>query len=80
MRIEKHSGYSILCGAILPDNEIAVGQKWQSSSGTVVEVKEINGEWVTYEGEKQPRHTKMIFAFQCRYCLIVGDPELYSKL
>lgn len=77
-RIETQNGYRILCGTILPAHKLGVGQKWLSTGAKVpVEIVEVtvhNGDvWVTYESPLQKRHSKMAFAFQCRYCLVVDD-------
>jgi hypothetical protein len=82
MRIENHFGKNIVCGHIFPDNEVKVGSQWQSSSGSIVTVQQVDltesgsEGWVTYNWMEQGHrrtHEKMIFAFQCRYCLIVED-------
>jgi hypothetical protein len=73
MRIENHQGRNIVCGHIYPLSELVVGSEWQGSSGSVVTIDAIIGEWVTYSGEHQQSHEKDSFSFQCRYCLIIKD-------
>jgi hypothetical protein len=75
MRIEVNRyGNMILCGYILPNNKISVGTRWQGSCGHIVTVESVDGEWIKYswkKGDETIFHEKLIFAFQCRYCLIV---------
>lgn len=61
----------LLLGGILPKGAVRVGQRWLSSTGHVVEVTNIDDDWVTYVGNKQPVHTKDNFSFQCKYSLIL---------
>lgn len=77
MRVELHNERYLLCGHILRDDQIKVGQKWAgSSAGTPVTIVDVQGDWVSYEGESQPLHEKSCFAFQCRYCLVLDGPEI----
>jgi hypothetical protein len=80
MRVERVAGRYLLCGGVIPAEDVQVGQTWAPAAGdnytvTVVEA----GTRVTYEGEHQARHTKDNFAFQCRYCLVLEGPELPGK-
>lgn len=74
MRIEIVNGRKLVCGHIYPLNELKVGQRWAQADGSdrVVEIREIQGEWVQY-GEHANDRTleKDWFNFQCRYCLVV---------
>ena len=72
MRIENHHGNNIVCGHIYPVSELKVGQKWQDSVGSIVEIIEITDDWVIYAQCNDSPHTKSSFAFQCRYCLILS--------
>jgi len=82
-RIEHQHNNFILCGVILPCDEIKVGQKWQSSEGHIVTVCNLNKHkleneleyyWVDYEWQEKSgpkKISKNSFAFQCDYCLII---------
>lgn len=77
-RIELQNGFKILCGTILPASKLGVGQRWLGGGSktpvTIVEVTVNSGDvWITYESPLQKRHSKLAFAFQCRYCLVVED-------
>lgn len=82
MRTELVNGRRLLCGCILPVEKIHPGQQWAPASGGnyTVTVVEVVGEWVTYEGERQPRHAKDFFSFQCRYCLVLDGPDIPQEL
>ena len=76
MRDEEHFGRKIVCGHMFPVSGIVPGQKWQSSSGNIVTVQAVKGDWVEYAwttGEGHMEHEKDSFSFQCRYCLIVEE-------
>ncbi|MCK9369266.1 hypothetical protein M0R04_04945 [Candidatus Dojkabacteria bacterium] len=85
-RIEEHFGRKIVCGKMFNYHEIIIGSKWQSSSGSIVEVIDVKKfiwlfqdkeqiEYVVFykwqEDGKEKKHDKDSFNFQCRYCLIV---------
>lgn len=70
-RVERKDEHYLLLGGILPKGAVRVGQRWLSSAGHVVKVTEIEDDWVTYTGDKQPVHTKDNFSFQCKYSLIL---------
>lgn len=77
MRVETVNGRHLLCGHILPIDKIHRGQTWAPADGSNRTVTiESGGEWVDYSwienGEKKV-HTKMSFAFQCRYCLVLPE-------
>lgn len=76
MRIEVVNGRKLVCGHIYPTNEIKAGQVWAAADGAnrTVTVVKVDGDWVKYEWEEKCAivdHTKLAFAFQCRYCLVV---------
>ena len=78
MRVEFHHGQHILCGGIIPKDEVKTGQVWQGSRGIVVTVVS-SGDWVKYKwkvGEKTYYHEKDNFSFQCRYCLVLKGNQL----
>jgi hypothetical protein len=82
MRVETVHGRNLLCGCTLPDWMIQNGQTWASADGSNRTVTiESAGSWVDYswiENGQKKLHTKMSFAFQCRYCLVLpaGGEEL----
>lgn len=73
MRIEKHHGRWIVCGYVFPKEFIKKGQIWQGSSGSTVEVLEVDdgGEVYYSQSSGSPDHSKDYFSFQCRYCKVV---------
>lgn len=79
-RVEVVRGKKLLCGCILPQTCIVVGQEWAAAdgSGHTVRIAANDGEWVKYEwaGDSvTASHEKLAFAFQCRYCLVLPpDP------
>lgn len=80
MRVEEKHGRYLLCGYTLSNNQIKAGQVWAPADGSnrTVTVKS-GGEWVDYEWEEDGEkklHTKMNFAFQCRYCLVLPTDEI----
>lgn len=78
MRVERVNNKYLLCGVILPLSKIQEGQEWAPASGAKGTVKIIlkDGEWITYSGELQPAHSKLHYAFQCRYCLVLPSNEI----
>ena len=83
MRIEFNNGSWVLCGEVIPLSALSVGQKWQSASGSIVEIVEIDGEWVSYSGDKQPLHTKDNFSFQCKHSIVLENfqpPEILQTV
>ena len=75
---DRRTGHDILCGGILPVEELKVGQLWVGTSGTQVTITGIDGDWITYEWSENGQtktHEKESFAFQCRYCLVVSDSD-----
>ena len=82
MRVEVVNGRNLLCGYIVPRDKVQPGQTWAAASGSdhTVTVENVDREWVDYswieaDGAKKT-HTKLIGAFQCRYCLALDTPEL----
>lgn len=82
MRVEVVHGRNLLCGYIVPHIKVQPGQTWAAASGSdhTVTVENVDREWVDYswteaDGSKKV-HTKLIGAFQCRYCLVLDEPEL----
>ena len=79
--IEEIKGHQAVVGHFFKESEIEVGSRWISVSGGIVTVDGINQygsldpsydvvySWVE-NGEKKT-HQKEVFAFQCRYFLIV---------
>ena len=84
LRIETLHGRHLVCGGTLPTSAVKAGQIWAAADGANRTVKvESAGEWVDYswvEGGETKLHTKMNFAFQCRYCLVVPTPEVPEEL
>lgn len=80
MRIEQNNNRYILCGVIIPADRIKAGQVWMGSSGGIVTVESVDdNSWVTYSWDTpsgKQQHTKMQFAFQCRYCLVLGSTDI----
>lgn len=86
-RVENHHGNDIVCGGILPHRLLEVGQKWQGSSGGVVEITRLEsfgtepGDLIVhYESPSQKPHHKLSFSFQCRYCLVLKDGQTLQTL
>lgn len=83
-RVETIHGRHLLCGGFVPTAFVKTGQRWASASGGDREVfVESAGEWVDYswlEGGDKKLHTKLNFAFQCRYCLVLDAPEVPEEL
>lgn len=80
MRVENVNGRNLLCGGILPKDQLRVGQKWAQADGAdrVVEIRAIEpygdiGELDIIYGVhgNDTSYTKDSFSFQCRYCLVV---------
>ena len=84
MRVEKVNGRYLLCGVILKPDQVKAGQTWAAADGSNHTVTiESGGAWVDYswyENGKKRLHTKMSFAFQCRYCLVLDSEELPEEL
>lgn len=76
MRVEVDckTGNIIVCSHIYSKEQIKVGSHWQSSSGTTVMIETVEDGWVTYSEHSGISHTKDVFSFQCRYCLILDHP------
>lgn len=83
-RVETIHSRHLLCGGIVPTYFVKAGQRWAAASGSDREVfVESAGEWVDYswtENGRKMLHTKMNFAFQCRYCLVLDKPEIPKEL
>jgi hypothetical protein len=77
MRVELINDRYLLCGAIIPQNAVQVGQVWAAADGSnhSVLVEQVANDWVTYswieKGIKQ-EWEKTNCAFQSRYCLVIG--------
>lgn len=74
MRIETVNGKRIVCAHIYPEHEIQPGSLWIGAGCTVVKVENVKDGLVTYSWTNKTgkhMHIKSVFAFQCRYCLIV---------
>jgi hypothetical protein len=83
VRSEYHNGRWILCGHILPKEQIKPGQEWMSSGNLVVTVSAVRGDWVGYtwkENGKTCYHEKDAFSFQCRYCLVLPSMDIPEEL
>ena len=88
LRFEESYGETIACGGIFPAKEIKVGQRWQGTGNHVVTVSRVrpiksgDGEIIDHEvyyqwrdSSEEKSHSKLAFAFQCRYCLILPNAE-----
>ena len=84
LRIETLHGRHLICGGTLPSSAVKNGQTWAAADGSNRTVRvESAGEWVDYSWEEngtRKLHTKMNFAFQCRYCLVVDTPEVPDEI
>lgn len=81
MRTELVNGRWLLCGHFLDAMQIKSGQLWASADGSdrVVRVSGKRGDWVGYtwqEKERTQYHEKSVFAFQCRYCLVLPSETI----
>lgn len=81
MRVETINNRHLLCGHILHRAQLKVGQKWAPASGDnyTVTIQRIDGDWITYgwrEADGYKIHVKDWFSFQCRYCLVLDEPEI----
>lgn len=81
MRVELIHGRHLLCGHILANDQVRAGQKWAAADGSnrSVRIVAVAHDWVTYTWDEygEPKyHDKSIFAFQCRYCLVLDGPEI----
>lgn len=81
-RVEFVNGRYLLCGGLIPVDCIKAGQQWASADGSdrFVKIENVReSEWVDYSwldnGEKKT-HTKLAFAFQCRYCLVLENNRI----
>lgn len=79
-RVDVVRNRRLLCGCILPQSCIVAGQEWAAADGSnhVVTIADVNGEWVTYQwpdGDAVIMHRKLVFAFQCRYCLVLPTQQ-----
>lgn len=83
-RVETVHGRHLLCGGVIPTEMVKAGQIWAAADGSNRTVYiESAGEWVDYswyENGVKKIHTKMNFAFQCRYCLVLETPEVPEEL
>lgn len=84
-RVEEIRGRFLLCGGIIPSCMIKPGQVWAAAdgSGLTVTVVRSDSAWTTYQwfgGNEVKTHTKLTFAFQCRYCLCLDNAELPEGL
>ena len=75
-RIENHHGHDIVCGHFYLMSELKVGQKWQSSCGSIVEITNISPAWITYTQVGGTEGMASSFAFQHRYCLILSTTQI----
>lgn len=82
MRVELVNGRFLLCGHILHNDQVNVGQVWAPASGgnSTVTIIEKDKNWITYEGAIQAKNTKDVFSFQCRYCLVLPTNEIPENL
>lgn len=82
MRTEKVNENWLLCGVILPKLEIKPGQLWASADGSkhVVKISGVRDDWVGYTWGQGQYHEKSVFAFQCRYCLILPTSDIPKEL
>jgi hypothetical protein len=76
MQLVFQHGNIIVCQHIYPIAEIKIGSRWQESAGSVVTIIEVDysTDDVYYRASGSDYlHSKDVFAFQCRYCLIVEN-------
>lgn len=81
MRVETINGRHLLCGHILHRVHLKAGQKWAPADGSdrQVTIQSIDGDWITYgwyETDGHKSHVKDWFSFQCRYCLVLDEPDI----
>ena len=77
------NGHKFIVGHFFKPHEIQIGSRWIGSGGGVVTVEGLNtygstDPWVEvmyswYQHDVKVTFEKDVFAFQCRYCLIVED-------
>lgn len=84
MRVETIHGRYLLCGGVIPAEDVEVGQIWSPADGSnrSVRVEAVTRDFVTYswkEGDSFKEHSKLNFAFQCRYCLVLPTNEVPRK-
>lgn len=84
-RVELINGRYLLCGGIIHNSCILVGQLWASAAGAnrVVTIEDVylsSGSTVVkyswFEGNEKKTHEKLDFSFQCRYCLVLEDNKI----
>lgn len=85
MRVELVHNRYLLCGCILDPALVKSGQVWAAADGSnrTVTILHIKSDWVTYSwvvGDAQKQHQKSLFAFQCRYCLVLPTYEIPEEL
>lgn len=85
MRVETIHGRHLLCGCILPRRSLKHGQVWASADGSnrTVTISGVRDDWVGYTWKEngQPKyHEKTVFAFQCRYCLVLPTTDIPADL
>jgi hypothetical protein len=85
VRVELVHGRYLLCGGLISEEQVKPGQTWAAADGSdrTVKVDFTQGDWVGYswqEGSQSKHHQKLIFAFQCRYCLVLETPEIPKEL
>jgi hypothetical protein len=76
------NGHKFIVGHFFKAHQIQVGSRWIGASGCIVTVEGIDSYGSTnpwyevvyswYENGEKKTHDKDVFAFQCRYCLIVS--------
>ena len=84
MRVETVNGRYLLCGGVIPQEDVKPEQVWAPADGSnmTVTVREVEEGFVSYdihEGDKIRKMVKDNFAFQCRYCLVLDTPEVPDK-
>ena len=85
MRVELIHGRYLLCGHIIPYDQVKHGQVWASADGSnrTVTISGVRDDWVGYTWRENGRviyHEKLNFAFQCRYCLVLPDTNIPQEL
>ena len=82
MRVETINERHLLCGGILPQSSVKVGQTWAPACGSdsEVTVTAVTDDCVTYSRAMQNSQEELYFDFQCRYCLVLDTPEVPEEL
>ena len=80
MDIQLIHGRYLVLRHILSERFILPGQLWAPADGSnrEVEVSRVENGIVCYfwyEGEEYKEHKKLVFDFQCRYCLVIDKQE-----